>query len=242
MTRSFTVYPAVDVQGGRAVRLVEGDPARETIYFDDPCDAAAHWVRLGARDLHVVDLDAALGRGCNRDVIRALTRRVAAESLEAVRVEVGGGVRDLETARAWLSLVHRVVLGTAAIATPELVDALLAEFGADRVAVSVDARDGMVAVRGWTDVTRVEALTLTERMAEQGVRHLIFTDVGRDGTLQGVDPEPLRALRDAFPHVLVAGGGVARDADLDIYEALGLDGAIVGRALYEGTVRYPRTA
>ncbi len=242
MTRSFTVYPAVDVQGGRAVRLVEGDPARETIYFDDPCDAAAHWVRLGARDLHVVDLDAALGRGDNRDVIRALTRRVAAESLEAVRVEVGGGVRDLETARAWLSLVHRVVLGTAAIATPELVDALLAEFGADRVAVSVDARDGMVAVRGWTDVTRVEALTLTERMAEQGVRHLIFTDVGRDGTLQGVDPEPLRALRDAFPHVLVAGGGVARDADLDIYEALGLDGAIVGRALYEGTVRYPRTA
>lgn len=241
MTRSFTVYPAVDVQGGRAVRLTEGDPARETVYFEDPCDAAAHWVHLGARDLHVVDLDAALGRGGNRDVIRALTRRVAAESPETVRVEVGGGVRDVETARAWLSLVHRVVLGTAAITAPELVEVLLAEFGADRVAVTVDARDGKVAVRGWTDVTAIEAVALAERMAEVGVRHLIYTDVSRDGTMQGVDPAPLRALRDAFPHVLVAGGGVARDGDLDTYEALGLDGAIVGRALYEGTVRYPRT-
>jgi len=241
MTRSFTVYPAVDVQGGRAVRLTEGDPARETVYFDDPRDAAAHWVRLGARDLHVVDLDAALGRGDNRDVIRALTRRVAAESPETVRVELGGGVRDVETARAWLSLVHRVVLGTAAITAPELVEGLLAEFGADRVAVTVDARDGKVAVRGWTDVTSIEAVALAERMAEVGVRHLIYTDVSRDGTMQGVDPAPLRALRDAFPHVLVAGGGVARDSDLDTYEALGLDGAIVGRALYEGTVRYPRT-
>ena len=240
MTRSFTVYPAVDVQGGRAVRLTEGDPARETVYFDDPRDAAAHWVRLGARDLHVVDLDAALGRGDNRDVIRALTRRVAAESPETVRVELGGGVRDVETARAWLSLVHRVVLGTAAITAPELVEGLLAEFGADRVAVTVDARDGKVAVRGWTDVTSIEAVALAERMAEVGVRHLIYTDVSRDGTMQGVDPAPLRALRDAFPHVLVAGGGVARDSDLDTYEALGLDGAIVGRALYEGTVRYPR--
>ncbi len=241
MTRSFTVYPAVDVQGGRAVRLTEGDPARETVYFDDPRDAAAHWVRLGARDLHVVDLDAALGRGDNRDVIRALTRRVAAESPETVRVELGGGVRDVETARAWLSLVHRVVLGTAAITAPDLVEALLAEFGADRVAVTVDARDGKVAVRGWTDVTAIEAVALAESMAGLGVRHLIYTDVSRDGTMQGVDPAPLRALREAFPHVLVAGGGVARDSDLDTYEALGLDGAIVGRALYEGTVRYPRT-
>jgi phosphoribosylformimino-5-aminoimidazole carboxamide ribotide isomerase len=242
MTRSFTVYPAVDVQGGRAVRLVEGDPTRETVYFDDPCDAAAHWVRLGARDLHVVDLDAALGRGGNREVIRALARRVAAESPETVHIEIGGGIRDFETARAWLSLVHRVVLGTAAVATPELVDALLADFGADRVAVSVDAREGLVAVRGWTDVTEATAVELAQRMAERGVRQLIFTDVGRDGTLRGVDPEPIRALRAAFPHHLVAGGGVASEADLELYASLELDGAIVGRALYEGKVRYPRTA
>jgi phosphoribosylformimino-5-aminoimidazole carboxamide ribotide isomerase len=241
MKRPFTVYPAVDVQAGRAVRLSQGDPSRETVYFEDPCEAAAHWVRLGARDLHVVDLDAALGRGSNRDVIRALTRRVAAEAPEVVRVEVGGGVRDVEGARGWLSLVHRVVLGTAAITSPELVEALLAEFGADRVAVSVDARNGRVAVRGWTDVTEVDAVVLTERMAGLGVRHLIYTDVSRDGTMLGVDPEPVRALRAAFSHVLVAGGGVASEADLATYRALGLDGAIVGRALYEGTVRYPGT-
>jgi len=242
MTQHFTIYPAVDVQGGRAVRLTEGDPSRETVYFDDPRDAAAHWVGLGARDLHVVDLDAALGRGGNREVIRSLTRRVAAESTEPVRIEVGGGIRDIETARAWLSLVHRVVLGTAAITSPELVEQLLGEFGADRVAVTVDARDGKVAVRGWVDVTEVSAVALAQQMAQLGVRHLIFTDVGRDGTLQGVDPEPVAAVRAAFPHVLVAGGGVARDADLETYQALGLDGAIVGRALYEGTVSYPRTA
>ena len=240
MTRSFTIYPAVDVQGGRAVRLTEGDPTKETVYYEDPCDAAAHWVRLGARDLHVVDLDAALGRGGNREVIRALTRRVAAEVPETVRVELGGGVRDLETARSWLSLVHRVVLGTAAITDPELVQRLLSEFGADRVAVSVDARGGMVAVRGWTDVTEVSAVTLARRMAEIGVRHLVFTDVSRDGTMQGVDPAPVRELREAFTHTLVAGGGVARDSDIETYEGLGLDGVIVGRALYEGTVRYPR--
>ena len=242
MSRAFTIYPAVDVQGGRAVRLTEGDPARETVYYEDPCDAAAHWVALGARDLHVVDLDAALGRGSNREVIRALTRRVAAESAETVRVEIGGGVRDLDTARAWLSLVYRVVLGTAAVNDPSLVERLLGEFGADRVAVSVDARDGLVAVRGWTDVTAVRTADLAASMAELGVRHLIFTDVSRDGTMQGVDPVPVREVRAAFPHVLVAGGGVASDADLDTYERLGLDGAIVGRALYEGTVGYPRTA
>jgi phosphoribosylformimino-5-aminoimidazole carboxamide ribotide isomerase len=236
---SFRIYPAVDVQGGRAVRLTEGDPERETVYFDDPREAAAHWVGLGARDLHVVDLDAALGRGDNRDAIRGVARRVAAATAERVRIEVGGGVRDLATAHAWLDLVHRVVVGTAAITNPELVDTLLAEVGPDRVAVTVDARDGKVAVRGWTEVTALSAVDLAQRMADRGVRHLIYTDIGRDGTMRGVDPAPVAEVRAAFPHLLVAGGGVASDADLDLYRELGLDGAIVGRALYEGTIRYP---
>jgi len=236
---TFVIFPVVDVQGGRAVRLTEGDPTRETVYFDDPREAAAHWVGLGARDLHVVDLDAALGRGHNRDVIRGVVDRTAAAPGERVRIEVGGGVRDLATARTWLGLVHRVVIGTAAITAPELVDALLAEFGPDRVAVTVDARAGKVAVRGWTEVTDLASVDLADRVARQGVRHLIYTDIGRDGTLMGVDPAPVAEVRAAFPHRLVAGGGVARDADLDVYRELGLDGAIVGRALYEGTIRYP---
>jgi phosphoribosylformimino-5-aminoimidazole carboxamide ribotide isomerase len=238
-TRPFVVYPCVDVQRGHAVRLTEGDPERETVYFEDPRAAAAHWVALGARELHVVDLDAALGTGDNQGPIR----RIAAEAAEAgARIEVGGGVRSREAARDWLVVVHRVVLGTVAVTQPDLVTELVAEFGADRVAVSVDARAGKVAVRGWRETSAIDAVDLAADMAERGVRHLIYTDVSRDGTLQGIDPAPVIALRRAYPHVLVAGGGVARDEDLDLYAELGLDGAIVGRALYEGTVRYPRVA
>ena len=237
--KPFLVYPCVDVQRGRAVRLREGDPDRETVYFEDPRDAAAHWVGLGARELHVVDLDAAIGTGDNR----ALIGEVAAASAAAgARVEVGGGVRTRAVADAWLAAVHRVVLGTVAVTDPDLVAELVAAYGPDRVAVSVDARAGKVAVRGWKETSAVDAAELAAAMAELGVRHLIYTDVSRDGTLQGVDPEPVVAMRAAFPFVLVAGGGVAVDADLDLYASLGLDGAIVGRALYEGTVRYPRTA
>jgi phosphoribosylformimino-5-aminoimidazole carboxamide ribotide isomerase len=239
VNRSFVIVPAVDVQGGRAVRLTEGDPERETVYFDDPIEAAAHWVELGARDLHVVDLGAALGTGDNREAIRGMTRRVAAVARDPVEIEVGGGIRDLAAAHAWLDLVHRVVIGTAAITTPELVERLLAEVGPDRVAVTVDARAGKVAVRGWTETTEVDAVDLAARAAAQGVRHLIYTDVSRDGTMRGVDPAPVAEMRSAFEHLLIAGGGVASDADIELYRSLGLDGAIVGRALYEGTVTYP---
>jgi phosphoribosyl isomerase A len=236
---AFVVVPCVDVQGGRAVRLSEGDPTRETVYFEDPVAAARHWLDLGARELHAVDLDAALGVGDNRERIHALAVDAAAVG---ARVEVGGGVRSLDAARAWLATVHRVVLGTVAVTDPGLVATLIAIYGPDRVAVSVDARAGKVAVRGWVETSAIEATDLARRMADLGVRQLIYTDVSRDGTMRGVDPQPVAAMRAAFPHRLVAGGGVATDADLDLYERLGLDGAIVGRALYEGKVRYPRTA
>jgi len=232
----FDVIPAVDIQQGRAVRLFEGDPERETVYFDAPIEAARHWVGLGASWLHVVDLDAALGRSDNAALIRAL-----AEGVD-VRLELGGGVRSVEAAADWLVHVERVVLGTVAIHEPEVVEALLADFGPERVVVSIDARDGKVAVHGWAEVTDVDAAELARRVEAQGVRHLIYTDIGRDGTLRGVDEAPVRRMREAFPHYLVAGGGVGSDADLELYERLGLDGAVVGRALYEGTITYPRPA
>ena len=230
----FDVIPAEDIQQGRAVRLYEGDPARETVYFDSPVEAARHWAGLGAPWLHVVDLDAALGRSDNGALIRALAAEVG------VRLEIGGGVRSVEAATDWLEHVDRVVLGTVAIHEPEVVDALLAEFGPDRVVVSIDAREGRVAVRGWAEVTDVDAAELARRVADQGVRHLIYTDISRDGTLRGVDEEPVARMRAAFPHRLVAGGGVGADIDLELYQRLGLDGAIVGRALYEGAITYPR--
>jgi phosphoribosylformimino-5-aminoimidazole carboxamide ribotide isomerase len=230
----FEIIPCVDIQGGRAVRLFEGNPDKETVYFERPLDAAKHWVSLGAQWLHLVDLDAALGKGNNNLAIG----EIAAE-LDA-NIEVGGGIRSLELARKWLDIVDRIVLGTVAISQPEIVDALVADYGADRIVISIDAKDGLVAVKGWAEVSSVQAVELAERVTKQGITHVIYTDITRDGTLKGVNPEPVKAMREAFPHVLIAGGGVARDADLELYEMLGLEGAIVGRALYEGTITYPK--
>lgn len=231
----FQVIPAVDIQQGRAVRLFEGDPDRETVYFEDPLEAARHWQELGAELLHLVDLDAALGRGDNSEAVRRIAEL-------GVRTELGGGVRSAASARAWLAHVDRVILGTAAITTPELTLELLDEFGPERVVVTLDARDGLVAIRGWQETSAVNAFELAGTLAEQGLRTLIYTDVTRDGTLLGVDEGPVARMREAFPFELIAGGGVAADSDLELYERLGLDGAIVGRALYEGTITYPRTA
>ena len=228
------IIPCVDIQNGRAVRLYEGDPNRETVYFENPLGAAQHWDSLGAAWLHLVDLDAALGKGNNDLAIGQI-----AATLET-NLEVGGGIRSVESARKWLEVVERIVLGTVAVSQPDIVDTLVADYGADRIVISVDAKDGLVAVKGWAEVSSVQAVELAERVTKQGITHVIYTDITRDGTLKGVNPEPVKAMREAFPHVLIAGGGVARDKDLELYETLGLEGAIVGRALYEGTITYPR--
>jgi len=231
----FLVVPCIDIQQGRAVRLFEGDPDRETVYFSDPLEAARKWDALGAAWLHVVDLDATLGSGQNAQAVARLAAGVDA------KVELGGGVRSVEAGRRWLAVLERVVLGTVAITDPDVVSTLLEEFGPERVCVSIDARGGRVAVRGWAETTELDAVELAGRVAARGVTHVIYTDISRDGTMRGVDEEPVARMRDAFPGTLMAGGGVGTDADLAAYERLGLQGAIVGRALYEGRIGYPRT-
>ncbi len=232
----FEVFPCIDIQRGRAVRLLEGRAEDETVYFEDPLEAAHKWAEGGANWLHLVDLDAAFGHGDNREVISRLSANLSC------RLEVGGGVRDLASAEALLAQVERVIIGTAAITEPELLDALLSRYEPHRIAVSIDARNGLVAMRGWTETSALSAREVARRVTEQGVTHIIYTDIARDGTLMGVDPEPVSLMRAACPHTLIAGGGVASDADLELYESLGLDGAIVGKALYEGRITYPRTA
>ena len=232
----FEVIPCIDIQKGKAVRLFEGDPSRETIYFDSPLDAAKHWVSLGANWLHLVDLDAALGSGDNASIIREIARSVLA------KIEVGGGIRSFESASQWLDDLERVVLGTAAIKNPALVDDLLDKFGPDKVVISIDAKNGRVAVKGWRELSELSATELAKQVLKQGVKQVIYTDISRDGTLKGVNPDPVLAMRNVFPHTLIAGGGVATDDDLKLYEALNLEGAIVGRALYEGTITYPRAS
>jgi len=225
------VIPAVDIQSGRAVRLFEGDPRQETVYYENPLEAALHWQKQGARMLHLVDLDAALGRGENLAVLRTLAASLA------IPFEVGGGIRSLEAAREVLALgASRVVVGTVAVKAPEVLERMLGEFGAERVVVSLDARGLEVVVSGWAEETALRVQDLGLRMWELGVRTLIYTDVRRDGTLAGLDLEVIREVRAAWPGFLIAGGGIASDADLEGLGRLGVEGAITGKAIYEGRI------
>jgi phosphoribosylformimino-5-aminoimidazole carboxamide ribotide isomerase len=226
------LYPAVDILGGRAVRLVQGDFGRSTEYAADPLEAAERWVAQGARRLHVVDLDGARdGRPANLHNLRRIT------SATAVPVQYGGGLRDVDSALAALDAgAARVVIGTAAFAQPAVLDRLLEE-DPERVAVAVDVRGGL-ATGGWTERTDLEPEAAVRRLAERGVRCFVYTDVDRDGTLVGIEHEAISRVADAAPgRALVYSGGIATLADLQALVALeleGLEGVIAGKALYEG--------
>ena len=222
------LYPAVDVQGGRVVRLRQGEAERATAYADDPVAVARQFARDGARWVHFVDLDRALGRGDNR----ALARRFL--SAAGVPVQVGGGLRTEQAIDEMLTWgATRVVIGTKAATDPALVGRLLERHGPERLAVGIDAKDGRVAVRGWTEVFDLTALQLAERVKSQGARTVIYTDIARDGMLVGPDVAGARAIA-ALGLDTIASGGVAALDDLRAIRTAGLAGAVVGRALYEG--------
>lgn len=228
------LYPAIDLRGGRCVRLYQGDYSRETAYGTDPVSVAETFAAAGARWIHVVDLDAArTGAPENRDIVAAIARAVAPQ----VAVQAGGGIRDQESAETmWATGVARVVIGTAAVENPELVRELAAEHP---VAVGLDARDGDASVRGWTEPSGYAVAELAAWYQEAGVAALIVTDIGRDGTLEGPDVEGLASLLEATSIDLVASGGVGSLADLEALASLRaggrrLGGVIVGKALHEG--------
>jgi phosphoribosylformimino-5-aminoimidazole carboxamide ribotide isomerase len=222
------VYPAIDLMGGRAVRLRQGDPDRRTTVGDDPVALARRWVASGARWLHVVDLDAALaGAPRHLDLVADICRATG------VPVQVGGGLRTPDHLRAAFDAgASRVVLGTAAL-DDDLLAAAVAEFG-DRLTASVDARDGRVAADGWRRIAPRTVLDHGRRLAAAGVRRLIYTDVARDGMLGGPDVTVLAELVRATGVAVIASGGIASADDLRAVAAAGAEGAIVGRALYEG--------
>ncbi|CAA9544486.1 MAG: Phosphoribosylformimino-5-aminoimidazole carboxamide ribotide isomerase [uncultured Thermomicrobiales bacterium] len=237
------VYPALDLQGGRCVRLAEGGEFGPAPLVDiDPGEAARRWVDAGATWLHVVDLDGArAGRPINRHAVEAI--RAAAPP--TVKVQLSGGLRDAASIGTAFALgADRVVLGTAAIRTPELVSASVAEWGGERVAVGLDARDGLLAAGGWLEQTDVLATVLAERLQAAGVRYLTFTDIRRDGTLKGPNLDALRTLigglaaaADASgPAAVIASGGVGTLADVPAVAATGAAGVIIGRALLTGRV------
>ncbi|HMM40698.1 MAG TPA: 1-(5-phosphoribosyl)-5-[(5-phosphoribosylamino)methylideneamino]imidazole-4-carboxamide isomerase [Thermomicrobiales bacterium] len=227
------VLPAIDLRGGRCVRLFQGDYSQETVFSDDPVAVARGWQAAGARMLHVVDVDGA------RDGLPAQRGTIARiVSALDIPVQVGGGIRTREHALALLGDgVVRVVLGTAAVEAPALVDALLVEAGPERVVVGVDARDGLVATRGWTETSGVPAEELVRDMRARGVRRVVYTDISRDGTLDAPNVEATARIATLGVGV-IASGGVSRREHLDLLAAVpGVEAAIVGRALYTGHVR-----
>lgn len=226
-------YPAIDLLGGQCVRLYQGDYERETVYGDDPVSQAKAFEEAGAPWIHVVDLDAARsGEPVNRSIIAEIARSVA------IPVQTGGGIRDEAAAAAHIDAgVARVVLGTAAMEDPELVEQLAGKFP---VAVGLDARDGQVAVRGWRESSEVDLLDAVARFEHMGVSALVVTEIGRDGTLEGPDYEGLASMLDSTSIPVIASGGVGALSHLRELATLErgfrkLQGVIVGRALYEGT-------
>jgi phosphoribosylformimino-5-aminoimidazole carboxamide ribotide isomerase len=226
------VFPAIDLKGGQVVRLAEGDMARATVYGDDPAHQAELFAAAGAQHLHVVDLDGAFaGESRNGDAVRAIVERFPGH------VQLGGGIRDADAVERWFDLgVARVVIGTAALEDPEFVRSMAAAFPGG-IVVAVDARDGLVATKGWADVSTVTAVDLARRFEDAGVAALLFTDVGRDGLLKGCNVDATVDLARAVSIPVIASGGVKGLADihlLAIHAKDGIEGVITGRALYDG--------
>lgn len=232
----FTIYPAIDLRAGRCVRLRQGRADQATVFSDDPAATARRWTAAGASWLHVVNLDGAFGEAA------AANQQAIAAILEAVDVPVqmGGGLRDLGLVEASLGLgVARVVLGTVALTQPEVVGEAIRLFGPERVAVGIDARDGMVAVHGWQETSAVSALDLAGRLKLLRVSRVIYTDIARDGMLTGPNLSALRAMGGTGLGV-IASGGISSLADLRAVAGTpGVEGAIVGMALYTGAIDLP---
>ena len=235
------IIPAIDIRGGKCVRLVQGDYDRETVFGVDPVAMAMHWAGQGARRLHVVDLDAARD---GRPVNEAIVRRIVAEA--GVPVEVAGGVRSHDAIHRWAEAgADRIVVGTAAVEDPGMVEHAMVRHR-EKIAVSIDARGGKPAVKGWLETSDVTVEDFMRQMAAVGVRHFIFTDIDRDGTMEHVNTDLVQPLVDLLreagvgaadePAPLVFGGGITSVDDIVALSRFDIEGVITGRALYDGRI------
>jgi phosphoribosylformimino-5-aminoimidazole carboxamide ribotide isomerase len=229
------LIPAIDLKQGQCVRLRQGRMEDSTVFSDDPVAMAGQWVGQGAKRLHLVDLDGAFeGEPVNADVVEAICK-----AYPDVPVQIGGGIRTVDTVEAYLEAgVRYVIIGTQAVRKPEFVSDLCVEFPG-RVIVGIDARNGMVAVQGWAESSDTTAEALARRFEDEGVSAIVYTDISRDGMMQGVNVEATRALAEAISIPVIASGGVTDLDDirhLQAVSASGIEGVIIGRALYEGTI------
>ena len=226
------VIPAIDIRDGKCVRLLQGDYGAETVFSDDPAGVARYWEEAGASRIHVVDLDGAReGAQRNSATINAIVSAVD------VPVQVGGGIRALDTAKALMSAgVDRIVVGTAAVENPALVQRMASELGEESLVVAVDARDGYVAVNGWTQESRTLATDLVQMMAEEGVGRFMYTDISRDGTLSEPNFAAIESIVSGSTANIIAAGGVSSVDHVRRLSALGVEAVVVGIALYTGDV------
>ncbi|MBI2301145.1 MAG: 1-(5-phosphoribosyl)-5-[(5-phosphoribosylamino)methylideneamino]imidazole-4-carboxamide isomerase [Armatimonadetes bacterium] len=228
------IFPAIDLSEGQCVRLHRGEMARKTVYSDDPAGMARKWVAAGGAWLHVVDLDGSFAGGpANLESVRAIC------GAAGVPVQVGGGVRDRATIETYLQAgVARVILGTAAVRDRAFAEAAIAEFG-EQVVIDIGARDGKVAVQGWAEATKLDAVQFAREVEAAGARRIVFTDVHSDGASEGPNLAAQRRMAEALSIPLIASGGITTLADVAAVAELaplGVEGLIIGRALYEGTV------
>lgn len=230
----MVIFPAIDIRDGKCVRLFKGDFAQETVYGDKPEEMALKWQSLGGEFLHLVDLDGARAKKpINLEVIKKIVAAVK------IPVELGGGIRTMENIDEVLALgVRRVILGSVAVQNPDLVKEACAKYG-DRIVVGIDAKDGIVAVDGWGVSGNVEASVLAKKMAEAGVKTIIYTDISRDGTLSGCNVEATAKLAEVSGINVVASGGVSNIEDIKAllpYADKGIEGVIVGKSIYTGSL------
>lgn len=225
------LYPAIDLKGGQCVRLLRGDRNRATVFNADPAAQAKKFAEAGATWIHVVDLDGAItGKPANETAVRSILAALS------IPVQLGGGIRDRAGIARWLDAgIARIILGTVALRDPDLVKAACREFPG-RIAVGIDARQGKVAVEGWVETSEITAHDLARRFENAGVAAIVYTDIDRDGAMQGVNVEATAALAAHIDIPIIASGGVASLDDIRALKARGITGAILGRALYEGRI------
>lgn len=225
------IYPAVDIREGKCVRLTKGEFNKETVYSDNPVEMALKWQKSGAQYLHVVDLDGArTGISQNIDVISEIAAKVG------MPVQLGGGIRTIEMIETVLGKgIERVILGTSAVKNPELVKQAVKTFGKN-VVIGIDAKDGMVAIEGWEKTSEFKAVDFAKKMEDLGVKTIIYTDIARDGMLNGPNLKAMEEMVNAINIDVIASGGVGKIEDIKNLKEVGVSGAIVGRALYTGDV------
>ncbi|BDC36076.1 MAG: 1-(5-phosphoribosyl)-5-[(5-phosphoribosylamino)methylideneamino] imidazole-4-carboxamide isomerase [Candidatus Methanoliparum thermophilum] len=230
----FKIIPAIDLKDGKCVQLIGGDPSKEIISIEDPISIAKMWIEKGAKMLHIVDLDGALkGNIKNFEIIKRI-------STFPIRIQAGGGIRSIENVSNMLKYVDRVIIGTLAIRNPSITKTLVEKFGEDRIVISLDSKDGKVMMEGWQSKSRLGPDMFVKQFEDIGIRRFFYTNINMEGRMSGIDIKPIKKILESIKNKdtsLIVSGGISSIEDVSSLKKLGIEGVIIGSALYKGVVR-----